>query len=259
MNRGSSIMQKLSGMEKFCFIRVSILFLASCSGIRVAAQVSTATVAGSVQDSTKASIPGASIKLINTQTGAENDSMTSHDGGFVLPGVIPGAYTLQIERQGFATTQLTGLLLSEGDTKNLLIRMKVGSIAESVIVDASGLVLNTTDASVSTAVDQKFVVNVPLNGRSFQDLISLTPGIVTQSPQAASAGTSTLGEFSVNGQQPESNAFFVDGVSANINAGAHFRKFPRFKRWLDRGHNRHWHHTEPGLRRCSPGISCVDF
>ncbi len=97
------------GVERFRFIRALVFFLASCSGIRASAQVSTATVAGVVQDSSKASIPGASIKLINTQTGAENDSMTSHDGGFVLPGVIPGAYTLQIERQGFATTQLTGL------------------------------------------------------------------------------------------------------------------------------------------------------
>jgi Carboxypeptidase regulatory-like domain/TonB dependent receptor/TonB-dependent Receptor Plug Domain len=219
MNRGSLLMRKLRVMEKFRWIRPLVFFLASCFGIRISAQVSTATIAGVVQDSSKASIPGASIRLINTQTGAENDATTSHDGGFVLPGVIPGAYTLQIERQGFATTQLTGLLLNEGDTKNLLIRMKVSSIAESVIVDASGLILNTADASVSTAVDQHLVANVPLNGRSFQDLISLTPGIVTQSPQAASGGTSTVGEFSVNGQQPDSNAFFVDGVSANINAG----------------------------------------
>ena len=114
--------------------------------------------------STKSSIPEAQLKLINIQTGAENDGTTNREGEFLLPGVIPGAYTLRIERIGFATTQLTGLLLNEGDAKNLLIRMKVGSIAESVIVDASGLILNSRDASVSTAVDQKFVANVPLNG-----------------------------------------------------------------------------------------------
>jgi len=190
-----------------------------CLVSTVHAQTETATVMGVVQDSTKASIPEAKLKLINIQTGTENDGASNREGAFLLPGVNPGAYTLRIERTGFATTQLTGLLLNEGDYKNLLIRMKVGSIAESVIVDAGGLTLNITDASVSTAVDQKFVANVPLNGRSFQDLISLTPGIVTQSPQAASGGTSTVGEFSVNGQQPESNEFFVDGVSANINAG----------------------------------------
>ena len=156
MNRGFRAV-----MEKFRFIRALVFFLASCSGIRVSAQVSTATVAGVVQDSSKASIPGASVKLINTQTGAENDAMTSHDGGFVLPGVIPGAYTLQIERQGFATTQLRGIILNVGDTRDLLIRMKVGPVAESVMVDASGLTLNTTDGAVSTVVDRKLAEAIP--------------------------------------------------------------------------------------------------
>jgi hypothetical protein len=188
-------------------------------GLPVCAQVSTANVMGLVQDSTNANIPDASVKLINVQTGTENDSKTSGDGGFLLPGVIPGAYTLRIERSGFATTQLNGINLNVGDTKNLLIRLKVGSVAESVTVDASGLTLNSTDASVSTVVDRRFIGTIPLNGRSFQDLISMTPGIVTQSPQAAGQGSGTQGDFSVNGQRPESNAFYVDGVSANINSG----------------------------------------
>jgi hypothetical protein len=97
--------------------------------------------------------------------------------------------------------------------------LKVGSVSESVTVDGSGLTLNTTDAAVSTLVDRKFVNNIPLNGRSFQDLISMTPGVETQSPQAAAQGSAIQGDFSVNGQHPESNSFFVDGVSANINSG----------------------------------------
>ena len=183
------------------------------------AQVSTATLLGIVQDSTKASLPAATVKLINIQTGAENDSVTNRDGGFLLNGVLPGAYTLRIARDGFATTQVSGITLNVGDSKALLIRMKVGSVTESVEVDASGLTLNTTDASVNTVVDRKFVGSVPLNGRSFQDLISMTPGIVTQNPQAASQLGNTQGEFSVNGQQPLTNSFLVDGVSANVDTG----------------------------------------
>jgi Carboxypeptidase regulatory-like domain/TonB dependent receptor/TonB-dependent Receptor Plug Domain len=213
MNRRATV------LDKFRFIRTLIFFIASCSGIRSGAQVSTATVTGVVQDSSKASIPGASVKLINTQTGTENDTTTSHDGDFVLPGVIPGAYTLQIERQGFATTQLRGIILNVGDTRTLLVRMKVGPVAESVTVDASGLTLNSTDGAVSTVVDRKLAEAVPLNGRSFQDLISMTPGIVTQSPQAAGQRSGTLGDFSVNGQRPESNSFFVDGIAADSNGG----------------------------------------
>lgn len=197
----------------------SLFLVVLCFTLRVFGQLSTATLLGTVQDSSKASIPDAELKLINTQTGTENDTITNAQGGFLLPGIIPGAYTLQIERRGFATTQVNGIMLNVGDTKNLVIRMRVGPVTESVTVDGSGLTLNSTDASVSTMVGRRFVANVPLNGRSFQDLISMTPGVVTQSPQAAGENSSTQGEFSVNGQRTESNAFFVDGVSANTNLG----------------------------------------
>jgi len=204
-----------------CFaLRWQLTFILLAFSVLSQAQVSTATLLGVVQDSSKANLPSATVKLVNSQTGAENDSVTDREGEFLLNGVLPGAYTLRIERVGFATTQVSGITLNVGDTKTLLIRMKVGSVTESVEVDASGLNLNTTDASVSTVVDRTFVDSVPLNGRSFQDLISMTPGIVTQSPQAAGQSGNTQGEFSVNGQQPYSNSFIVDGVSANINSGA---------------------------------------
>ncbi len=191
-----------------------------CIGLRAFAQFSAATVAGAVQDSSQAAITDASLKLINTQTGTENDSVTSPEGGFLLAGIIPGAYTLQIERDGFATTHVNGITLNGGDIKRLLIRMKVGAVTETVNVDASGIVLNRTDASVSTVIDRNLIATVPLNGLSLEDLVLLTPGIVTQNPQAATlSGAQTQGDFSVNGQRAESNSFFVDGVSANPSYG----------------------------------------
>ena len=166
-------------------------------------QVSTANVTGIVEDSTGARISDAAIKLINNLTGAENDTKTSHEGIFLVPGVIPGAYTLQIARDGFATAQITGLILNVGDTKSLLIRLQVGSVTQTVKIDASGLAPTTDSAAVSTVINRTFVANIPLNGRSFQDLISMTPGVSTQSPQAFGAGYSSQGDFSVNGQQPD--------------------------------------------------------
>jgi hypothetical protein len=198
---------------------VILLLLLAKQPTRIWAQLSTGAVAGLVQDASRANIPGAAVKLINTQTGSENFTSTRHDGSFVLDGVIPGVYTLQIERQGFATTQVRGIALSVGDLRNILVRMQVGRVTESVTVDASGMTLNTTDATVSTLVDRKLAEAVPLNGENFQDLIALTPGIVTQSPQAAVGRVQTQGEFSVNGQSPEANAFFVDGISADTNGG----------------------------------------
>jgi hypothetical protein len=211
--------------------RIMLLFLHSCRskcllplvlciGLPAFAQFSAATVAGVVQDSSKAAITDASLKLINTQSGTENDSTTDPEGKFFLAGIIPGAYTLQIERDGFATTNVSGIALNDGDIKRLLIRMKVGAVTETVNVDASGLVLNRTDASVSTVIDRKLIATVPLNGRSLQDLVLLAPGIVTQSPQAATlSGSQTQGDLSVNGQRAESNSFFVDGVAANPSYG----------------------------------------
>jgi hypothetical protein len=101
--------------------------------MRALAQFSEASVTGVVQDSSKAAITDARIRLINTDTGAENDSATNAEGGFRLPGIIPGNYTLQIECAGFSTTQVNGITLTAGDTKSLLIRMKVGPVTETVI------------------------------------------------------------------------------------------------------------------------------
>jgi hypothetical protein len=198
----------------------ALLLLMLCVSFRALAQFSAATVVGVVQDSSKAAINDARLKLINTQTGTENDSSTNSAGGFLLPGIIPGSYTLQIECDGFATTQVNGITLNAGDTRNLLIRMRVGAVTETVNVDASGLILNRTDASVSTIIDRKLIANVPLNGRSLQDLILTTPGITTQNPQAATeSGSQTQGDFSVNGQPTDTNSYFVDGIAAIAASG----------------------------------------
>ncbi len=178
----------------------------------------TAAISGIVLDDSGAVIQNASVKLINVQTGTESDSKTNNDGNFGLPSVMPGYYTLQIDRDGFATTQIKGIVLTVGETRNVLIRLKVGATSETVTVDGSGLTLNTTDASVSTLVNRQFVEDMPLNGRSFQDLISMTPGVVTASPQSGSS-RGYSGDFSVNGQRTESNYYTVDGVSANTTPG----------------------------------------
>lgn len=180
---------------------------------------SSAAVTGIVQDTTDARIPNASIKLINTDTGTESLVTTNKDGNFSIPSVLPGHYKLQIERNGFDTVQLAGITLNVGDNKSLIIRMKVGSTTQTVTVDASGLTMNTTDGSVSTVINRQFVANIPLNGRSFQDLISMTPGVVTQTPQNSEQAPGAYGDFSVNGQRTESNNYIVDGVSANVSGG----------------------------------------
>jgi hypothetical protein len=182
------------------------------------AQVDSASISGSVVDKSDASIPEATVRTHNTATGTDRTNSTNRAGAFNFPGLTPGRYELTISKQGFSETKLEDIVLNVGDQKNVQIRLKVGTSME-VVVDTSSTTLNTTDATVGTVIDRKFVENIPLNGRSFQDLISMTPGVVTQSPQAGSSLGSN-GDFSVNGQRTESNYYTVDGVSANGNAGS---------------------------------------
>lgn len=197
-----------------------IICLALWAAAVAFSQGGAANVTGIVEDSTGARIPDARVKLINILTGTGNDAITNRDGAFLASGLIPGTYTLQIERQGFSTAQVTGLTLNVGDTRNLLIRLRVGSVSETVEIDASGITLNTTDATVETTVDRKFVTNIPVNGRSFQDLITMTPGVLTQSPQAIGGPLGANGGLSVNGQKANANYFLVDGVSGNFGPGS---------------------------------------
>jgi len=190
--------------------------IVSFYSVHAIAQTSTANVIGTVEDETSARIQDANAKLINVLNGTENDSKTNRSGVFLLPGVIPGQYILQIERDGFAAVRVTGMTLNVGDTRNFLVKMRVGSITQTIEVDDSEISVNSGDASVSTIVDRNFVANMPLNGRSFEDLVSMTPGVVTQSPQAAGEFFGARGEFSVNGQRPEANSFIIDGISADV-------------------------------------------
>ena len=196
------------------FLLVLVCLLASTGW----AQSTNATLSGRVVDSSQAILANADVLLINTETGARISTKTNSQGFYVLPNIAPGKYELEVSRTGFKTIAQPNLVLHVQDVSYVNFTLPVGSVSEVVTVTGSTSMIDTTDASVSTVVDQTFVKNMPLNGRSFQDLILLTPGTITQSPQASGAGTGLgmTGEFSINGQRTEANYYTVDGVSANV-------------------------------------------
>jgi hypothetical protein len=194
-----------------------ILAILACASMAFA-QSTSASLTGSVNDPSKALISGASVTAINTQTGVTASTKTNNSGQYVLPGLDPGTYRVEVDKQGFKGIIEAGLVLHVQDVVQMNFHMAIGSSSETVTVNGSWLQINTTDASVSTVIDRKFVENIPLNGRSFQDLISMTPGAVTQSPQSGTAVASS-GDFSINGQRTESNYYMVDGIAANSLAG----------------------------------------
>lgn len=199
---------------------VCLLFLGLCLfPSYLLAQSTSATISGGVTDPSGRFIEDAEVDIANDTTGVIYSVKTNSSGIYFVPILPPGHYHVQVSKIGFKTIIKPDVILNVQSAVGLNFSLPVGAKSESITVDAASLSLNTTDASVSTMIDRKFVENIPLNGRSFQDLISLTPGTVTQTPQNTQASVGYAGDFSVNGQRTESNYYTVDGVSGNSGAG----------------------------------------
>jgi hypothetical protein len=175
------------------------------------AQTTNATVNGLVIDASNAVVPGVQVQAIDEDTNIIYSTMTNNSGVYVLPPLPPGRYRLQVSKSGFATLIKPDITLNVQDAKAINFTLKVGAASETVTVAGGAPLVNTQDAAVSTVVDRKLLENIPLNGRSLQPLIELTPGVLV------TPVTSTeQGQFSVNGQRANANYFMVDGVSATF-------------------------------------------
>jgi outer membrane receptor protein involved in Fe transport len=189
-----------------CPVLGAILILTAVVAI---AQTEGARISGRVTDLGGAVIVAAACKITNTETNVSTSTLTNDDGIYVLPDLRPAVYRLTIQKEGFRTVIRPDLQLYVQDAVSENFTLAIGPMSESVTV--SSPLLQTDSASVSTVVDQQFVQNMPLNGRSFQSLVSLAPGVVF-----TSASFEGPGQFSVNGQRSDTNYFMVDGVSANF-------------------------------------------
>ena len=179
------------------------------------AQDPNATLSGRVLDPSGAVAPGTRVTVMNDATNIEYSTVTNDAGIYSIPSVPPGKYHIQVSKNGFKNMVKPDVTLHVQDALTINFTLEIGAASESVTVEGGAPLVNTESAAVSTVIDRQFVENVPLNGRSFQDLILLTPGVVTNSPQRSS-NLGGGGEFSVNGQRTESNVYLVDGVSGNV-------------------------------------------
>jgi Carboxypeptidase regulatory-like domain/TonB dependent receptor len=174
------------------------------------AQTESARISGRVTDLTGDVISGAQCTITNIETDVSTATSTNEDGIYVIPDLRPANYRLTIQKEGFRTVIQPNLQLYVQDAVNENFTLAIGPASESVTVLGNSFELQTDSAAVSTVVDQQFVSNMPLNGRSFQPLIALTPSIVFTSQNLGE------GQFSANGQRSNANYFMVDGVSANF-------------------------------------------
>jgi len=176
-----------------------------------AAQSTTATISGIVADERQDVIAGATVTVVNEATRLMRKATCNNDGYFTIPLLPPGNYTLTVERDGFAHARVSNVILNVSDQRALQIGLKAGSVTETVTVD--GVSLIDESPAVGTVIDRQFVGNLPMNGRSIQTLIGLSPGVVAV-PVAGNG--QSQGQFSVNGQRANANYFTVDGVSGNF-------------------------------------------
>ncbi|HEY1501212.1 MAG TPA: TonB-dependent receptor [Acidobacteriaceae bacterium] len=188
------------------------------------AQNETATISGQIVDPSGALVRGAQVELHNQLQGTKSMTVTNDAGIYLFTGVEPGHYSVTVRKRGFSQVDLVGLTANVQDHIEQNFKLQIGSVSESVTVEASHVNINTTDASVSTVIDRDFVENMPLNGRSLQDLMVLTPGVtlVGALGNGGVQGPGVAGELVVNGQRTEANSFSVDGVSANVGTGSGF-------------------------------------
>ena len=176
-------------------------------------QSTSATISGTITDQSGAFVVGADVIVTAEDTGFVAKTKTNSAGVYSVPDLKPGPYRVTVAKEGFRQVAVRGITLNVQDVLNRNFTLQLGSFSEVVEVQANGLNVNTTDASVSTVVNRNFAENIPMNGRSFQTLIELTPGVVAL-PAGANHGQDS-GQFSINGQRGDANYWMVDGVSAN--------------------------------------------
>ncbi len=152
-------------LSLFCFSRVPLL-------------AQNAEISGLITDPSRLAVPGAKVVVQSADTGATRTASSNQQGEYSVPALLPSPYSITIEANGFKTIHQDGIVVEVDQRARVDFALTVGSKAETITVQGTAPLLNTSDASVGTLIGNRFVENLPLNGRSFSSLIDLAPGVV---------------------------------------------------------------------------------
>ena len=209
------------------FHRLAMLFALICafsfSAVLSHAQLSTSgSITGRVVDPSGAIVPGAQITITQTDTGTITRTVSNSAGDFVQVGLNPGHYQITVSKTGFATFQQTGIYLEPAATFTVNAKLKPGAVTSTVTVSGNPVQVQTTTPEISSTVSGVEAEALPLNGRNYQGLASLMPGVVSTAPVAAqgTGGYLTDNSMSVNGSGTGGSLYTVDGVW-NLDTGEH--------------------------------------
>src|SRR5579871_457808 len=203
-----------------CAIRVSLRlgwFNALVFGIVLAlfagsapllSQANLGRVLGSVRDQSGGAIVGASVSIIDVQRGVTRNVLTDQAGEYSFPGLLPGPKTVRVEFQSFKTFEQANIQLEVGQDARFDVVLEPGAVTETVRVTEAPPLLDTTSAELGGTIQNQAINDLPLNGRNFENLLDLRPG-VTKYPGNSGWTQST------NGGRPHDNMFLVEGVDSN--------------------------------------------
>jgi hypothetical protein len=186
------------------------------------AQLNTAaTISGTVKDSSGAAVSGATVSATNTDTKAVTTTQSNSDGTFVAPGLPVGVYSVKVGKEGFETFVTDDLNLHPATVSTLDVVLKVGSARSQITVQASAVQVQTSTPEIAGVVSGAQAAALPINGRNFQSLSALMPGVTNLQPgvgfgQGADEQSNAM---SVNGMGPSGSLYLVDGIW-NVDAGA---------------------------------------
>jgi len=185
------------------------------------AQVDTGTIAGSVRDSSGAGVASATVTFVETNTNATMKTKADGSGDYTSPPLRPGSYKIVAEAPGFKTQTLGTIVLQVQDRLRLNFEMAVGSVSENVVVTAETPNIQTDTSSLGEVVSTQQITQLPLNGRDYIQLATLTTGVVRTSSgtNGNTGGSSTGGQnsFVANGTRGTLNNFLLDGMDNNSN------------------------------------------
>ncbi|HZI19208.1 MAG TPA: carboxypeptidase regulatory-like domain-containing protein [Pyrinomonadaceae bacterium] len=192
-------------------LAVAALLLCVCAP-PAAAQEITGSIVGTVTDPAGAVVPNAEIVLRNRNTGEERRVQTDGEGRYVLPRLQPGLYDLTIRAQGFKEHVFRALEINVNDRKTLNVTVEAGALDETVTVTGEAPLIQTSP-TVGSVVENRRVVEMPLNNRNFMQLLTLVPGVTSSGTSEVGIGLTNVVNFSINGTRRNAINFLVDGVT----------------------------------------------
>ena len=228
-----SRLNRVSGFHRLAAWFVAFFLL--LPPLIASAQVLYGSIVGTATDSSGLAVPGATVKITQTETNQSRETTTSETGGYTFSNVAAGTYQIEVTLPGFQPFRSSDVTVRVNNAVRVDARLNVGSLQESVVVTGQAALLQTETAVVQTQTTSEQLQNLPINGRSFQSLLTLTPGVAQ--PNYFQTGginnPSRSMQVSVNGSPNTNTVFRLDGVSAT-------------NQWIQ------------GLQAYTPGIEAIE-